>query len=101
MDSSLSASGLPPPEDRHAQVLDLLRDWHAPSPADHPWQLFATFSPSASLRAGLNRMLLAGLDALAQEDAQAAQVLRLRFADEMTAYQTAARLNVVEGTIYK
>lgn len=96
-----SPSHIAPPEDLEQQTLDCLRQWHAPSPAAHPWQAFSTFSPGASLRAGLNRILLAGLDQLAQENSQAAQVLRLRFADEMTAYQAANRLNVVEGTVYK
>lgn len=41
------------------------------------------------------------MDSLAQEDTQAAQVLRLRFADELTAQSVANRLNVVEGTVYK
>lgn len=101
MNFSPSARDLSPSEELLGQTLDLLRDWHAPSPTEHPWQLFAVYSPGASLRAGLNRILLAGLERLAQDDSQSAQVLRLRFADEMTAYQTAARLNVVEGTVYK
>ncbi|MBX3051894.1 MAG: hypothetical protein KF753_10495 [Caldilineaceae bacterium] len=83
------------------ELRDALREWYAPSPENHPWQRLALFAPGSSLRTSLNRVLLAGLDALAQEDTQAAQVLRLRFIDEMTAYQTANRLSVVEGTIYK
>ncbi len=83
------------------ELRDALRDWHAPSPESHPWQKLAIFTPGSSLRTSLNRVLLTGLDALSQEDAQSAQVLRLRFADEMTAQSVANRLNVVEGTVYK
>ncbi len=83
------------------ELWQALRGWHAPSPEDHPWQRLALFVPGASLRSSLNRVLLIGLEALDREDAQAAQMLRLRFADEMTAQRLANRLNVVEGTIYK
>jgi len=83
------------------ELRQLLRDWHAPSPANHPWQALALYAPGPSLRAALNCLLLIGLDELAQNDAQAAQILRMRFADELTAQVAANRLNVVEGTIYK
>lgn len=89
------------PVDFSQYVLKCLRDWHEPSPTSHPWQSLALYSPVSSLRSDLNRLLLTGLEALAQEDSQAAQVLRLRFADEMSADQVANRLNVVEGTVYK
>lgn len=90
-----------PPSTFSDELWNALRDWHAPSPESHPWQKLALFTPVASLRSDLNRILLTGLDALTQADAQAARVLRLRFADELTAQQTANRLHVVEGTIYK
>ena len=98
---SQSSPPIAPPDELEPQVLDCLRNWHAPSPESHPWQNFALYAGLNALRSDLNRMLLAALDSLAQDDSQAAQVLRLRFADEMTAYQAANRLNVVEGTIYK
>jgi len=83
------------------ELRDVLRDWHGASPESHPWQRLALFTPGSSLRTALNRVLLTGLDALAAEDPQAAQVLRLRFADEITAQGVAVRLNVAEGTVYK
>lgn len=91
----------PPPPIFSQQVLQCLRDWHAASPAGHPWQGLTLFATAASLRTSLNRILLIGLEALAQSDVQAAQLLRLRFADELTAQAVANRLNVVEGTVYK
>ena len=83
------------------ELRQLLRDWHAPSPTNHPWQTLALYAPGPSLRAALNRLLLVGLEELAKGDAHAAQLLRMRFADEQTAQVAANRLNVVEGTIYK
>ncbi|MBI3957906.1 MAG: hypothetical protein HY328_03775 [Chloroflexi bacterium] len=83
------------------ELWQLLRDWHASSPPTHPWQNLAIFTPGQSLRTALNRILLAGLADLAQNAAHAAQLLHLRFADELTAQVVANRLNVVERTIYK
>lgn len=90
-----------PPAIFSQQVMQSLRDWHASSPAEHPWQGLTLFAAGASLRTGINRILLIGLEELARSDAQAAQLLRLRFADELTAQAVANRLNVVEGTVYR
>ena len=94
-------SDLPPPAFTD-ELRQLLHDWHAPSPQSHPWQSLTICSAGdSSVRTRLNRLLLTGLEELAHNDAQSAQLLRLRFADEMTAQVAANRLNVVEGTIYK
>ena len=83
------------------QVLQSLREWHTTSPESHPWQQLALFVSGSSLRTSLNRILLTGLEELSRHEAQSAQLLRLRFADDLTAQMVANRLNVVEGTVYK
>lgn len=97
----MSPTPLPHPAAFTDELWHTLREWHAPSPASHPWQSLTLYTPGPTLRIALNRILLAGLEDLAHNDAQAAQLLRLRFGDEMTAQVAANRLNVVEGTIYK
>jgi len=89
-------------------VHSALRAWHTGAPPPPLWHemLIVAQHPAASPAAGPGRavkqLLLAALNTLAEQIGEdAAQVLRLRFLDALTAAETARRLNLTEDVVYK
>jgi NB-ARC domain len=89
-------------------VHSALRTWHIGSPPPPPWRemLIVAQHPAAASAAGPDRavkqLLLTALETLAgQVGEDAAQILRLRFLDVLTAAETARRLNLTEDVVYK
>jgi len=89
-------------------VHSALRTWHTGSQPAPPWRemLIVAQHPAASPGAGADRvvrhLLLTALDALAKQFGEdAANILRLRFLDALTAAETAQRLRLSEDIVYK
>ena len=89
-------------------VHSALRTWHTGLQPAPPWRemLIIAQHPAASPVAGPDRavkqLLLAALNTLAEQVGEdAAQILRLRFLDGLTAAESAMQLNLSEDIVYK
>ena len=88
------------------QLHHALKQWHGAdlqrSPLDNRY-LFRQAQQTHALdaAAATRHVLSEALDQLAQQDAEAAELLRLRFVDEEPAHIVARRLDFAEGTVYK
>jgi hypothetical protein len=98
----------PIPRDLPDAVHGALRAWQTGSPPALPWRemLIVAEHPAASPAANCERavkpLLLAALSSLAEQSGQdAAQLLRLRFLEGLTAAETARRMNLTEDVVYK
>lgn len=87
------------------QVHDALSLWHKGSLAGSPLADLLIYrlaqSEESSVRRISNQLLLDAITRLERGDAQAAAILRLRFADDQSAQIVANRLNVSEGHVFK
>ena len=92
------------------RVAGALKAWHAPNGSTDDLLhdlLIAQTNPqdappsggSAAQRLTTNRVLLAGIEALAGQDAELAQVLRLRFIDRQKLWAVANKLAISEQTV--
>ena len=89
-----------------ATILDALRLWHTTDAKGTPLQtlhLFRVFHQQAggSLRHASNQFLRQELERLKGIDPEQSTVLQLRFADDLTAQQVAARQNVSDSTVWR
>ena len=88
-------------DDLHAA----LRQWHRSNPTagllDKLYLFQRALAKTGNARQATNTILLETLKAMEGEHSQAAQLLRLRFLDQMTMTAVANRLNIAEGTAYK
>ncbi len=96
------------PEDLHQTVHAVLRNWHAGGYEERPWsemlivQAHLAGQPMPNPELAVKEVLLEGLDILEQQaGSEAAEILRLRFLDSLTAKSTANRLNLTENVVYK
>ncbi len=87
------------------QVHEALSLWHKGSGAGSPLADLLIFrsakAEGGSVRRVTNQIVLDAIARLEGSDAQAAAVLRLRFADDQPAQIVANRLNVSEGHVFK
>jgi hypothetical protein len=101
------ASAPPSPvESLEQAVHQSLRLWHEAESAGIPLQGLHRFDQlqrerDFTLRQTSNQLLLDGLAALAHNAPDEAEVLRLRFDEELPGYAIANRLNVSEGNVWK
>ncbi|MBP7963145.1 MAG: hypothetical protein KBG20_07630 [Caldilineaceae bacterium] len=87
------------------QVHEALSLWHRGSLAGSPFADLLLYrsaqTPETNARRVTNQLLLDAIAQLERSDAQAAVILRLRFADDQSAQIVANRLNVSEGHVFK
>lgn len=89
-----------------ATILEALRLWHTTDAKGTPLQalwLFRSFQQQAggSLRHASNQFLRQELERLQTVKPELSTVLHLRFADDLSAQQVAARQNVSDSTIWR
>lgn len=82
-----------------------LRQWHKGSPSISPLNKLYLFqqiqSETDNTRQTTNKLILDTLKLMGENQGQYAQLLRLRFLDQMKMVAVANRLNIAEGTAYK
>jgi LuxR family glucitol operon transcriptional activator len=87
------------------QIHEALSLWHRGSLAGSPLADLLVYrsaqTEGANARRITNQLLLDAIAQLERGDAQAAAILRLRFADDQSAQIVANRLNVSEGHVFK
>jgi hypothetical protein len=98
----------PMPKDLPQAVHTALRRWYTGKQQDAPWRSMLVTArrlgqqPVPDFSLAVNEVLLEALNTLdAQASNTAAQILRLRFLDGLTAKATANRLNLTEDTVSK
>lgn len=87
-------------------VHQALKLWHEADGAGSPLQQLRAFhqtqlSRGFTMRQASNQLLLDGIATLARSAPDEAEVLRLRFDQELPGYAIANRLNVSEGNVWK
>jgi hypothetical protein len=82
-----------------------LKQWHKASSQVSPFKELHLFQQAqrqtGTAQLATNQVILTALDQLEAEDDHLANLLRLRFVEQMTMYTVAHRLNIAEGTAYK
>lgn len=83
----------------------VLRQWHHASPAVSPLDALCLYQQAlietGNVRQATNQVILGALNLMGHDHREHAQLLRLRFLDQMTMAMVANQLNVAEGTAYK
>lgn len=95
----LSRSGL------KDDVQQALKEWYSPvvdeSPLAHLYLVQRALPDENDLRSATNRVLTKALERLHADWEREANVLRMRFIDEMEAFKVANALGVADSTVYK
>lgn len=86
-------------------VHQALKDWYSPvvdeSPLSHLYVVQRALPDEDDLRGAANRVVNEALERLQDDWEQEADVLRMRFVDEMEAFKVANVLGVADSTVYK
>ena len=98
----------PMPKDLPNAVRTALRRWHTGKQEELPWRQMLTVtqqlagSPVPNPDLAVKEVLLQATNALEEHaGGEAAEILRLRFLDDLTAAATANRLNLTQDVVYK
>jgi hypothetical protein len=98
----------PMPKDLPNAIRTALRRWHTGQQEDLPWRQMLTVtqhlagSPVPNPDLAVKEVLLQAMNTLEEHaGGEAAQILRMRFLDDLTAAATANRLNLTQDVVYK
>jgi hypothetical protein len=82
-----------------------LRQWHKSSPTISPLSNLYLFqqvqTETSNARQATNKIILDAFKVMEEDQGEYAQLLRLRYLDQMKMVAVANRLNIAEGTAYK